>query len=164
MHVARGTRQPLRILPRDYSRRKLEKGQAKLNISKIELIDFIQERILSFSEEAKAKNIQFSFTHAEKQMQIEADAEKLDKIIYNLLSNAFKYTPVNGEIKVSVQGNQTQNNHYFSNQLSFGKLENENFVEIFVIDNGGGIDSDDLPNIFNRFEQGKQQKGKKNST
>ena len=162
--VKRNTNRLLQLINQIMDFRKLEKGQAKLNISKIELIDFIEERILSFSEEAKAKNIKFSFTHQKQQLLIEADEEKLDKIIYNLLSNAFKFTPVNGEITISVQGNQTQNNNYFSNQLSFGKLEKEKFVEIFVIDNGRGIDSDDLPNIFNRFEQGKQQKGKKNST
>lgn len=162
--VKRNTNRLLQLINQIMDFRKLEKGKTKLNISKIELIDFIQERILSFSEEAKAKNINFSFTHEKQRLLIEADGEKLDKIIYNLLSNAFKFTPVNGEIRVSVQGNQTQNNNYFSNQLSFGKLENEKFVEIFVIDNGRGIDSDDLPNIFNRFEQGKQQKGKENST
>lgn len=162
--VKRNTNRLLQLINQIMDFRKLEKGQTKLNISKIELIAFIQERILSFSEEAKAKNIRFSFTHEKNRLLIEADEEKLDKIIYNLLSNAFKFTPVNGEIIVSVQGNQTQTNNYFSNQLSFGKLENEKFVEIFVIDNGTGIDSDDLPNVFNRFEQGKQQKGKENST
>ena len=44
---------------------------------------------------------------------IEADEEKLDKIIYNLLSNAFKFTPVNGKIIVSLQGSQSPNNNYF---------------------------------------------------
>lgn len=162
--VKRNTNRLLQLINQIMDFRKLEKGQAKLNISKIELIDFIQERVLNFSEEAKAKNISFSFTHEQQQLLIEADEEKLDKIIYNLLSNAFKFTPINGEIIVSVQGNQTQHNHYFSNQLSFGKLENEKFVEIFVIDNGRGIDSTDLPIIFNRFEQGQQQKSKENST
>jgi DNA-binding response OmpR family regulator/two-component sensor histidine kinase len=144
--------------------RKVEKGLAKLNISKVELIDFINERMLNFSEEANSKNINLSFNHEKNECYIEADEEKLDKIIYNLLSNAFKFTPANGKITVTVHGNIIQNSNYFSNQLSFGKLEKEDFVEILVLDNGQGIDSEDLPNIFDRYEQGKHQKAEESST
>lgn len=162
--VKRNTNRLLQLINQIMDFRKLEKGQAKLNISKIELLDFVRERTLGFSEEAKAKSISFSLTHEKDHFIIEADEEKLDKIIYNLLSNAFKYTPVNGKIVVTIQGDQSQKSNYFSNQLSFGKLENEDFVEILVTDNGEGIDSDDLPNIFNPFEQGKPEKVRENST
>lgn len=163
--VKRNTNRLLQLISQIMEFRKLEKGQAKLNISRFELIDFIKEIILNFSEEAKSKNISFSFSHEQEKCIIEADKEKLDKIIYNLLSNAFKFTPVNGEIEISLPGNgRTQSNNYFSNQLSFGKLENEDFVEIMVTDSGSGIDGDDLPNIFNRFEQGKGEKERENST
>ncbi len=162
--MKRNTNRLLQLIGQIMDFRKLEKGQAKLNISKIEVVSFIEEIILNFSHEAKSKNISFSFSHEINPCLIEADEKKLDKIIYNLLSNAFKFTPVNGNISVSLQENQTKNSNYFSNQLSFGKLEMGNYVEIAVIDNGGGIDSDDLPKIFNRFEQGKQREGLENST
>lgn len=163
--VTRNTNRLLQLINQIMDLRKVEEGQAKLNISKIELVDFIKERTLNFSEAAKSKKISFSFSHKKDRYVIEADEEKLDKIIYNLLSNAFKFTPVNGKIIVSLQkGDQAQNGNYFSNQLSFGKLEEEDFVEILVTDNGRGIDSDDLPNIFNRFEQGKREKSRENST
>jgi len=162
--VNRNTNRLLQLINQIMDVRKVEKGQSKLNISKIELVDFVNERVLNFSEEAKSKNIQFTSNREKETCIIEADEEKLDKIIYNLLSNAFKFTPKNGKIRVTVCANQSQNSNYFSNQLSFGKLENEDFVEIQVIDNGEGIDSEDLPNIFNRFEQGKQKKVKENST
>lgn len=162
--VRKNTNRLLQLIGQIMEFRKLEKGQAKLNISKIELVSFVEDIILSFDGEAKSKNISFSFLYETDPCFIEADSEKLDKIIYNLLSNAFKFTPTNGKISVALQGNKTQNQHYFSNQLSFGKLDTDHYVEIVVIDNGRGIDSDDLPNIFNRFEQGKQQEGQRNST
>ena len=163
--IKRNTNRLLQLINQIMDLRKVEEGQVKLNISKIELVGFVKERTLNFSEEAKSKNISFLLSHKMDQCIIEADEEKLDKIIYNLLSNAFKFTPVNGKIRVSIQGgNQAQSNNYFSNQLSFGKLDNEDFVEILVTDSGIGIDSDDLPNIFNRFEQGKREKTRENST
>lgn len=162
--VKRNANRLLKLINQIMDFRKLEKGQARLNISKVDLVEFVEERTLSFSEEAKFKSISFTFTHEKEQCVIEADEEKLDKIIYNLLSNAFKYTPVNGNIFVRIQGNQSQKSNYFSNQLSFGKLENEDFVEILVTDNGEGIDSGDLPNIFNPFEQGNPEKVRENST
>lgn len=162
--VKRNTTRLLKLINQIMDFRKLEKGQAKLNISKIELVDFVRERTLGFSEEAKAKSISFSFIHSKDHFVIEADEEKVDKIIYNLLSNAFKYTPVKGKIVVTIQGDQSPKSNYFSNQLSFGKLEQEEYVEILVTDNGEGIDSDDLPNIFNPFEQGKSEKVRENST
>ncbi|GJM34961.1 MAG: hybrid sensor histidine kinase/response regulator [Saprospiraceae bacterium] len=163
--VKRNTNRLLQLISQILDLRKVEEGQVKLNISKIELVDFIKEIIFNFSEEAKSKNISFSFTHEMEQCKIETDKDKLDKIIYNLLSNAFKYTPANGKIEVSLQeSDRAQSNNYFSNQLSFGKLENEDFVEIMVTDSGMGIDSDDLPNIFNRFEQGKREKIREDST
>ncbi len=163
--MKRNTNRLLQLINQIMDLRKLEEGQAKLNISKIEVVNFIKEIILNFSEEAKSKRISFSFSHEIEQLVIEADKEKLDQIIYNLLSNAFKFTPVNGKIEVALQGNnRAQGNNYFSNQLSFGKLENEDSVEFLVTDSGMGIDSDDLPNIFNRFGQGKQENTRKNST
>lgn len=162
--VKRNTNRLLQLINQIMDLRKAEKGESKLYITKIELVDFVNERILGFSEEAKAKHIKFSFAPENDKIFIEADEEKLDKIIYNLLSNAFKFTPKSGKITVAIQDNKIQNGNYFSNQLSFGKLENEDFVEIVVTDNGQGIDSEDLPNIFERFEQGKLEKTQENST
>jgi len=152
--IKRNTNRLLQLINQIMDLRKVEKGKTKLNISKIELVEFVQSIILNFSEEAKQKKIEFLFNHKNENILIEADEEKVDKIIYNLLSNAFKFTPVNGSITVEIHNNQSQKNNYFSNQLSFGKLEQEDFIEIQVIDNGMGIDSDDLPKVFERFEQG----------
>ncbi len=161
--VKRNSNRLLQLINQIMDLRKLEKGMAKLNITKVELVDFTNERILSFSEEARSKNINLSFNYNKSSCIIEADEEKLDKIIFNLLSNAFKFTPANGNISIALHGNKTENVNYFSNQLSFGKLDKEDYIEIVVLDNGHGIDSQDLPNVFDRFERGKTKKDR-NST
>ncbi|MCY1719040.1 response regulator [Prolixibacteraceae bacterium Z1-6] len=154
--VKRNTNRLLGLINQIMDIRKVERGKIKLRISKIELVEFVRERVLSFSEEAKQKNIEFLFNHDRDTFMIEADEEKLDKIIYNILSNAFKFTPLNGKISVTLFDNHLQKSNYFSNQLSFGKIEKEELFEIQVLDNGVGIDSEDLPNVFDRFEQGKK--------
>jgi signal transduction histidine kinase/ligand-binding sensor domain-containing protein/DNA-binding response OmpR family regulator len=162
--IKRNTNRLLQLINQIMDLRKVERNQTKLNISKIELAAFVAERMLNFAEEAKSKNIQFSLNHIKDKYVIEADEEKLDKIIYNLLSNAFKFGAKDGKIEVILQDNNSQSSSNFSNQLSFGKLENEDFAEIIVVDYGEGIDSEDMPNIFNRFEQGKHKKAQQNST
>ncbi|WP_321373335.1 two-component regulator propeller domain-containing protein [uncultured Draconibacterium sp.] len=162
--VKRNTSRLLQLINQIMDLRKAEKGMEKLKITKIDLVGFVNERVQSFSEEARTKNITFSFNYTSSSIVIEADEEKLDKIIFNLLSNAFKYTPANGEITISINENKIDMIHNFTNQLSFGQLENENYVEISVIDSGQGINSEDLPHIFERFEQGKSQNSKVYST
>ena len=158
--IKRNANRMLQLINQIMDIRKVEKGELKLNLAKIDLIEFTQEKILHFSEEAKSKRIQLEFVPEKEECHIEADAEKLDKIIFNLLSNAFKFTPENGKIEVTICGSGNQNRPYFSNQLSFGKLEGDDFVEISITDNGDGIPSENLANIFDRFEQAQTKKTK----
>ncbi len=162
--VKRNTARLLQLVNQILDLRKLDYGFGKLVFSKIDVIRFIDERIQSFSEEARSKKIIFSFNCSTSSCFIEADEEKLDKIIYNLLSNAFKFTPTSGSITLSLHYNFIEESNQFSNQLSFGELNQEDFVEIVVQDSGRGISSEDLPYIFERFEQGKNPHPKTNST
>ncbi len=163
--VKRNTNRLLQLINQIMDLRKVEKGQQKLNLSRLDLIAMTNELSLSFSEEAKSKEIQVNLIQEADSLTIEADEEKLDKMIYNLLSNAFKYVPIKGRINISIKDNPTvQDNGIYLNQLSFGKLESPEFVEIAITDNGEGIDSEDVYKIFNRFEQGKQSTSRHNST
>lgn len=158
--VNRNTNRLLKLINQIMDIRKTEKGQNKLNITNFNIVAFTQEIVLNFSEEAKSKHIHLQFNSNENEIFIAADKEKLDVIIYNLLSNAFKYAPIKGDIIVSINKGPYEHNNHFSNQLSFGKIDHEKYVEIGIHDNGSGIDSEDIHKIFNRYEQGKNIKGK----
>ncbi|TKG97118.1 hybrid sensor histidine kinase/response regulator [Puteibacter caeruleilacunae] len=135
---------------------KIEQGYDKLNLQRFMISAFINERVLNFTEEAKAKNIAISYVPLENDRFIEADSEMLDKIIFNLLSNSFKFTPKSGNISIIVSHNKPIENVMYSNQLKFGTLSNEDFFEIAIKDTGSGIESEDLLRIYNRFEKGNQ--------
>jgi len=119
--------------------RKAERGQMKLKVQKQDLILLVKEIMLSFEELRIQKNIRFDFIHDEEVLPAWIDPEFLNKSLFNLLSNAFKFTPDGGSI-------------------SFSVLVKENgSVEISLTDNGKGILPIDIHNIFDRFYQGKEQ-------
>ncbi len=117
--------------------RKTERGQMSLNIKYADIIAFVKEIMHSYEELKETKNIKFDFEHKEEVLMTWFDPEFIDKCLFNLLSNAFKFTPDKGKIIVSVDKN------------------NEN-VEISVADNGRGIPENEQTLIFNRFYTGKE--------
>ncbi|MEI6866695.1 two-component regulator propeller domain-containing protein [Flavicella sp.] len=133
--------------------RKIEKGHAKLVISQLDIVKLIKEIKLHFIEKSKTKEIQFDFFSSAPEIFIEADRDKTDKIIFNLLSNAFKHTPINGKILMSISENEQEMEFDFSDQLSFGTIEGNDHIKISISNTGLGIKKENLPKIFNRFEQ-----------
>lgn len=155
--VTRNSNRLLQLINQIVDLRKIEKGKSKLNISKFDLIEFIKELQQSFASEAKYKLIDFNLESSYSSLEIEADKEKLDVIIFNLLSNAFKHLTEKEQLKISVSKELRNNSKSYTNQLSFGEIESDDFIVISIEDSGSGIDSEDLSNIFNRFEQGKHK-------
>lgn len=117
--------------------RKYENNKLSLHLTEIDLEKAIGEWMESFNELARKRHFKLSFesgaSHAPEHFAV--DAEKIERVFFNLLSNAFKYTPDGGEIKVSYS------------LCSDGKCM------ISVADNGEGISERDLGNIFDRFYQ-----------
>lgn len=158
MEVAnRNSNRLLQLINQIIDLRKLEKGKGKLNISRIDIIDFTKELQKGFSIETKAREINFLFESDYSSLEIEADLEKLDTILYNLLSNAYKYVSEKSEIKITISKTISTPNQEYSNQLSFGEILVDDYIEIAIEDTGSGIDNEDLLRIFTRFEQGKQK-------
>lgn len=128
--------------------RKLQLSKLSVNVSQISAIEFVEEIISHFEEEASLKNILLSIESDDIPISIWSDPGKLEKIIFNILSNAFKITPENGTITVGV--------FLCSNRVVF-PLINENeplpAVEISIEDNGTGIKKEEVNNIFERFYQ-----------
>ncbi|WP_242202117.1 two-component regulator propeller domain-containing protein [Aestuariivivens insulae] len=126
--------------------RNKELGKLRVYASKNNLIKDLKRIALSFSEQARFKNIHFIQQYPEQtEINIWYDSDKIEHVIYNLLSNAFKFTPKEGTISLKVAIN-----------------EPEELVEILVRDSGPGIPKEELEDIFKLFYQsdlGKHNKG-----
>lgn len=115
---------------------KIELGENSITLSEIELISFIQNIYDSFSTIARSKNIRFEYLHSEDNILIWIDTEKIEITLFNLLSNAFKYTNENGLITVRCIKNK-----------------NNEEVRIEIRDNGIGIEQKHQERIFQSFYQ-----------
>ncbi len=116
---------------------KLESGKMKLETKSGDFKNYLQQLVSSFSPISEKKKIKIGFHIDEADYLLRFDRDKTDKIFYNLLSNALKFTPDEG--KVSVELNR-----------------NNSFTTIKVTDNGIGIPGDQINYIFDRFYQVKQ--------
>lgn len=115
--------------------RKVQNGKMELRLSDFNLAESMKQWIMLFSVSAQKKHIAISMD-APDTLMLRADQDKIERICYNLLSNALKYTSEGGEITLTAK-------------------EENGRVMISVADNGCGISSDELPYIFNRFYQAK---------
>ena len=119
---------------------KLDAGRMKLRVEPIELVRFLRGLVFSFASLAERKQIGLRFDGPEKEVIVAyIDRDKVQKILVNLLSNAFKFTPEGGEIRVAVG-------------VAEGGSEGR-VVEIAVSDSGAGIAAEKLEKIFQRFYQ-----------
>ena len=125
----------LRLINQILDLRRIDRGGLKLNISEGNLIDTLNDIFISFNEFSVVKNIDFNFEY-DKGYNIFYDKEIINHCIYNLLSNAFKFTPENGAIKLKVY--QT-------------KLNSKNYLSLEISDTGIGISNEDIDKIFDRF-------------
>lgn len=114
--------------------RKIESGNTKLYAVKTNIYDFVSEVCHPFFELAQINNIIFKLNLKVKTQNIYIDREKIEIIIYNLISNAFKHAPENGRIEVTL-------------------FEEEEEILLSVSDNGPGIPKSEINNIFDRFYQ-----------
>jgi DNA-binding response OmpR family regulator len=121
--------------------RKMEVQEIKLHPAIGDIIGFSKDISHSFVDIAEKKNIRFSFSSNVDSLEIYFDKDKIEKILFNLLSNAFKYTHDNGVVSV--------------NMLYSGPVNNENdgTLAIEVKDTGIGIPADKHERIFERFFQ-----------
>ncbi|WP_461631924.1 substrate-binding domain-containing protein [Labilibaculum euxinus] len=134
----------LRLINQLMDFRKMENEKMQMKISKNDINQFIKEISDSFQELANKKHINYSYLSTIQKEYLYFDTDKLDKILFNLLSNAFKFTPEQGEITVHLENS----NHEFNKEM-------KDCVKISVVDSGCGISEPDLKNVFQRFYQAK---------
>ena len=116
--------------------RRIDKNQLQLHCRETNMVDFIGGICKLYQYNASQRNITFTFEHEKDHVLAWVDRINFDKVISNLLSNAFKYTFDGGEVKVMLH-------------------ETEKEVEIQVLDNGVGIKEEEAERLFDRFYQGR---------
>ncbi|MBB5439663.1 ligand-binding sensor domain-containing protein/signal transduction histidine kinase/CheY-like chemotaxis protein [Pedobacter sp. AK017] len=133
----------LRLVTELLDFRKIESGKMPLKVSVYNLVSFCEEIFYSFESLARSKNIDYRFVCEETSILLNIDGRQLEKVFYNILSNAFKFTHDEG-------------------QVVFNIVQHKASVEVIISDNGIGIAGGDLSKIFDDFyqvEHGKSDQG-----
>ena len=128
--------------------RKFDEGKFKLHISKNNIVKDISIIKNAFNDFAKIYDIEYNFLSKEELIKGWYDVDILEKILFNLLSNAFKYTPKQGKITVSLEFADENDDTMGSMQL-----KKNTYIKCSVKDNGIGIPKEDLGHIFDRYYQ-----------
>lgn len=144
--IYKNSKRLLRLINQFIDIRKLDKGELKIEPHYGDLVKYINEICFSFKEYAEENHIKLTFKSLFSRLNLTFDKDKIEKILFNLLSNSFKFTPPNGHIEVVVK--PTGNN----SPMKYNKRwENYEMVDIIVKDNGDGIPDEHLSQIFKRF-------------
>lgn len=132
----KSSKRMMRLIDQLLEFRKMQNNKLALSLEETDVVAFLYEIFLSFGDVADQKNMDFQFIPSDKHYVMFVDKEKVDKIAYNLLSNAFKYTPSKHKIRLIVSVDQEE-----------GKLR------IQVTDTGVGISKEKQAELFLRFMQ-----------
>jgi signal transduction histidine kinase/DNA-binding response OmpR family regulator/streptogramin lyase len=130
--IYRNARRLLSLVDQLLLFRKVESVDQQMRIERFDIVEICNEVFLSFSQHAVAKNINFTFPKNEKEISIYADKEKIEIILFNLVSNAFKYTEAGGKVCMRI-------------------VEHEKNIEITVRDTGTGIPKEVGSKLFDSF-------------
>lgn len=134
--MQKSTNRLLRLIDQLLEFRKMQNDKLALSLEETDVVALIYEIFLSFGDMAESKNMDFQFAPSVSRYKMFVDKGKLDKMVYNLLSNAFKYTPQGGKVTLHVMVD-----------------EESGLLRIKVSDTGVGIPKEKRNQLFNRFMQ-----------
>ena len=126
----------LRLVNQLLEFRRMQNNKLSLSLQETEIVGFLRDIFMNFHDVAENRRISYNFNTNQKTLTGYIDRGHIDKIVFNLLSNAFKYTPIKGEISLNVRSEESR-------------------VYISVKDTGIGIAKDKQPELFTRFSTGK---------
>ncbi len=135
--IRKNSNRLLRLVNQLMDFRKIENDKMKVVAVKQDLISFLKDIIVAFEKQSKQRKIDLAFFSRENQIETWFDPGMLDKVVFNLLSNAFKFTKDGGRVHIIVV-----------------KDELSNSVVVKVEDNGRGMSKEHAENAFERFYQG----------
>jgi signal transduction histidine kinase/ligand-binding sensor domain-containing protein/CheY-like chemotaxis protein/AraC-like DNA-binding protein len=140
--IKRNARRLLNLVNQLLDFRKLENHELKLHTTTADIVGFIKDISTSFTDIAENRKIGFVFDTDIEKIETRFDRDKIERILFNLLSNAFKFTPAGGHVSVILS--------------LIGSYDPESRIQIFeikVIDTGIGIPTEKLDKVFDRFFQ-----------
>ena len=132
--IKRNAERILNLINQMMDLRKIDKGMMQMRMQETNLIAFTEDIHNMFKHQAESKQITLTFEHDTDRLPVWIDRKNFDKVIFNILSNAFKFTPTGGKIDIKVTH------------------DNQNAI-IAISDNGEKIPEDKLDRIFERFYQ-----------
>ena len=142
--IRRNARRILGIINQMMDLQKIDKGQMQMRMRETDLVAFVADIHTLFLHQAAARHIDFSFSHDADRVPVWIDQKNFDKVIVNILSNAFKFTPTGGTITIRLTHDAQQ-------------------ASIAISDSGEKIPEDKLERIFERFYQSPSQVNDRNS-
>lgn len=136
--IKHNTDRLLRLIKELLDFRKIETGNLQLKVVETDIVAFCKDIFEAFKDQAANQNLQFHFEPKKEPLSAFVDLSQMEKVIFNLLSNAFKYTPSGGAVKLIVD-------------------EVDSHIQIKVYDTGKGMSQEHLEHIFTNFYQIKNQ-------
>lgn len=132
--IARNGRRMLQLTTQLLDFRKIQNNKMNLKVNEFNMVEFARNIYESFVPLANHKNIDYQFDFTKEELLVWGDPSKLDTVIYNLISNALKFTDANKKVSVSVQ-----------------ESKDIDGIDVIVRDQGRGIKNDDLAQLFGRY-------------
>ncbi len=139
--IKRNTRRLLNLVNQILDLRKIEDQELKLNAVETDIVAFVKEVLESFNDLSERRQIQLVFKSQFRYFKAAFDQDKIERVLFNLLSNAFKFTPSGGSISVELE------------RIVPLAQQDGSVLVIKVADTGIGISESDRKHIFNRFFQ-----------
>ncbi|MBN1187929.1 MAG: response regulator [Bacteroidales bacterium] len=149
--IDKSTKRLLKLTDQLLYFRKAQQENLKLEIAKSDIVEFISDIISPFYELADNNIINLRFESDHEHLMLWFDPDKVEKIISNLVSNAFKFTPENGSITVHIHTFEGLKNK--KRGLKPSDIEKTPYVKISVSDSGTGMTKEQIEHIFERFYQ-----------
>ncbi|MGG7664395.1 hybrid sensor histidine kinase/response regulator transcription factor [Dyadobacter sp. BHUBP1] len=137
--IRRNAKRLLNLVDQLLDFKNLQEQELKADLRRADIVPFVRDACDSFSDLSQRKRVRFTFDSSVAHLLIDFDADKMERILFNLLSNAFKFTPEGGEVAL---------------QLNCGTDDTQqNWLYIKVSDTGIGISPEHYEKIFERFFQ-----------
>ena len=132
--IHRNAKRILHLINEIMDLRKIDKGQMAMHMKETDMVKYIKDVYTLFTQQAKSQHINLSFVHDTESLNVWFDPNNFDKVLVNIISNAFKYTSAGGNIRITLTHTDSE-------------------VKLVFFDDGESIPEDKIQHIFERFYQ-----------